>query len=270
MKILKAIARRLLRILEGKRKYQRFFGRLHDVAIAGMNYGKGDEFTTSGELVVLRHVHSSLVGVPEDIVLFDVGANLGGYTKALLDQFRMPNVRIHSFEPSLPTYRRLVDNVGGFAQVKTHNIGLSDETASRELYTSEGLPGLASVHERRLAHRNITMKKSEAIQVRTLDDFCAEQGIDRIHFLKMDVEGHELSVLKGGARMLEEGRIFRIQWEFGGTNIDSRTFFQDFFYLLKDRYDISRVVSDGLFAISRYSESLEIFSTINYFASLRA
>jgi hypothetical protein len=70
--------------------------------------------------------------------------------------------------------------------------------------------------------------------------------------------------------MLAEGRISSIQWEFGGTNIDSRTFFRDFFYLLNDQYRIFRVVKDGIHPVVRYREALEIFDTVNYFAERRA
>ena len=102
-----------------------------------------------------------------------------------------------------------------------------------------------------------------------MDDFCEEESIDNIRFLKLDVEGHELDVLKGAERMRGEGRISSIQWEFGGCNIDSRTYFRDFFYLLNDQYRIFRVVKDGIYPVTGYWESLEIFETVNYFAELR-
>lgn len=82
--------------------------------------------------------------------------------------------------------------------------------------------------------------------------------------MKLDVEGHELAVLKGGKQMLDDGKIHVIQFEFGGCNIDSRTYFQDFFYLLSPGFRIYRIVKDGLFPIEEYSEDLEVFKTTNY------
>ena len=64
--------------------------------------------------------------------------------------------------------------------------------------------------------------------------------------------------------MIEADAITNILFEFGGCNIDSRTFFQDFFYLLKDKYHIYRVLQDGLFQISEYREIYEIFLTTNF------
>lgn len=72
--------------------------------------------------------------------------------------------------------------------------------------------------------------------------------------------------MNGAKQMINDKRIDAIQFEFGGCNIDSRTFFQDFFYLLKDNYKIYRVLKDGLLEMPIYKETYEIFITINYLA----
>jgi FkbM family methyltransferase len=263
------LSRLLFGPFEGKRRYQGYFGKLHAAALLGMNYGRGDKFGTSGELEVIRRLYRAALGTHGTTVVFDVGANTGEYSAALLGLFPSLDVLVHAFEPSAPTLAALTGRLGDRKQVAIHGFGLGEENERRDLYASEGLSGLSSVYPRVLDHRNIHMERSESIQLRKLDDFCAEESIERIHFLKLDVEGHELSVLKGAERMLAEGRIASIQWEFGGCNIDSRTFFRDFFYLLKDRYRIYRVVKDGIYPIDSYWESLEIFETTNYFAEIR-
>ena len=52
------------------------------------------------------------------------------------------------------------------------------------------------------------------VQSTTLDHFCASHGIDRLDFLKIDVEGAELSVLKGSADMLRRRKIMAVYFEF--------------------------------------------------------
>jgi len=104
-----------------------------------------------------------------------------------------------------------------------------------------------------------------------LDNFCEKNHIDFIDMLKMDVEGHEFRVLQGSKRMLENRKINYIQFEFGGSNIDSRTYFKDFYDLLKKDYTIYRVLADGIRPIGQYNEMLhEIFTTINYLAELKS
>jgi hypothetical protein len=86
-----------------------------------------------------------------------------------------------------------------------------------------------------------------------------------IDIVKIDVEGHELSVLKGFGQAILHTKI--IQFEFGGCNIDTRTYFQDFWYFFKERnFSLYIITPLGLSKIEKYIESLEFFSTTNYFA----
>jgi len=69
--------------------------------------------------------------------------------------------------------------------------------------------------------------------------------------------------------MLRAGAIHWIQFEFGGCNIDSRTYFRDFFDLLNPQYDVYRLLRNGLFPIRSYHETQEVFTTTNFIAILR-
>jgi FkbM family methyltransferase len=250
----------------GKKRYQRFFERLYRTSIQGMNYGRGDDIYRDGEISAIRYVASLLKGSRS--VIFDVGANEGSYTKELSRFFS--NADVYCFEPSHSTYTILKSNVGDLSGVHPSNFGFGNETGEVELYYSESEgSGIASVYNRRLSHFGITMESKEKITIRRIDEFCESEGIPRIDFLKLDIEGHELAALEGAGDMLGQKKIQFIQFEFGGCNIDSRTYFQDFWYLLSPNYNISRIVSDGLCPIQRYHEALEIFGTINYLAELR-
>ena len=105
--------------------------------------------------------------------------------------------------------------------------------------------------------------------MRGIDNFCLNSCIEKIHFLKLDIEGNEYNALLGAEKMLKAKKIDFIQFEFGGCNIDSRTYFQDFWYLLKDDYNFYRILKNGLHPIKNYSESLEIFITINFLLELK-
>ena len=113
------------------------------------------------------------------------------------------------------------------------------------------------------------MSIQESISITTVDEFCRKNDIAHINFLKLDIEGHELYCLEGAVEMMKNRNIDFIQFEFGGCNIDSRTYFQDFWYLLKDQYNIYRIVRDGLVQIHQYNERLEIFKNINFLAELK-
>ena len=95
-----------------------------------------------------------------------------------------------------------------------------------------------------------------------------KNGIEQINFLKVDVEGNEYKVFSGAQGMINQGRIKHIQLEFGGCNIDSRTFFRDFWDLLSNKYDFYRIMRDGLIKIEKYTEAHECFLYQNIYLQL--
>jgi len=248
----------------GKTKYQPLFEGMLKASLKGMNIGGGSESHLSGERLVVQYIHQR-IGNVNDIVIFDVGANVGSYSLMLNEVFGT-SANILSFEPSKKTSQKFVTNANGRSNIILYNLGFSNMNAGDILYSNADESGIASVHKRRLDHFNIEMNRSEPIALRTLDSFCSEKGINHIHFLKLDVEGHELKVLEGAKNLLASKSIDFIQFEFGGCNIDSNTFFQDFYYLLKDNYCISRILQDGLYPIGEYKEIYEAFLTTNYLA----
>jgi FkbM family methyltransferase len=246
----------------GRARFQPAFALLHRVSLAGMNFGPALPETT-GELQLLDLVAAR----PSfgSAIVFDVGANAGDYSAAVLA--RLPSARLYAFEPSETAFRELEKRVGTAA--KLFNVALSDRNASGVLYSDHAGSGIASLFDRDLGHASVAMSRREAVALRALDEVCDEEKVERIDLLKLDVEGSELDVLRGAERLLSRGAIEVIQFEFGGCNIDSRTFLRDFFSLLGGRYRIYRIVRDGLVPVDSYSEALEIFVTVNYAAIRR-
>ena len=253
-------------------RFQRLWSRLHTIAIFGMNYGGGGLIGSSGEIWVLSEIVAKAckdIGAP---VIFDVGANVGEYSLCLRAQ--VPAAKIYAFEPAPSVYQQLATTITeahADGQIKPYNFGFSDSERTVEFfsYTVEGHDAsvLSSIDQRLPTQvLDVQTQRSEEIQVRTIDGFCEVEGIDRIDFLKIDVEGHELSVLRGAQRMLSAGTISMIQFEFGPANIYSRTYFYDFWSMLSGTYDIFRIVPQGMALINYYGEHNEIFLTTNYLA----
>ena len=76
-------------------------------------------------------------------------------------------------------------------------------------------------------------------------------------------------MLEGAADLLGNGCIENIQFEFGGTCIDTKIFIRDFFLLLEKDYELYRIVRNGIFPLGQYDESLEVFCYANYYAKFR-
>jgi FkbM family methyltransferase len=251
----------------GKICGQAFLEYIYVVSLKYMNFGRGHNYRKSGELNVIKQIGKYYT--PEiSLVIFDVGANAGNYTKAL-SEFFLSRAVIHSFEPSKKTYETFLETVRDLKNVLPNNFGFSDNETKQLLYSDTDGSGYASTYQRNLVHFGITMDKSEEIKLSTIDSYCRSNNIEKIHFLKLDIEGHELKALNGAKGMIGNRKIDFIQFEFGGCNIDSRTFFQDFFYLLKDNYKLYRILKNGLFEIPEYRETYEIFITANYLAVIK-
>jgi len=247
--------------------FQPMWKKLHKMSLHRMNYGRGATVAGSGEEWVLDYLKQAKRHAAP-FVVFDVGANAGQYTEMILSSLGK-RTKVYCFEPNEATFSVLKSNHGAKESVLCYNIGLSDKEESLVLYSNGEISDMASLYHRHLDHANIIMKPISQIPLTTLDLFCKREKVERIDFLKMDVEGHELSVLKGAAQMISSGRIAFMQFEFGDCNVDSRTFFRDFFEFLAPHYKIFRILHRGLWPIDSYDEAYEIFKVTNYFAIKR-
>lgn len=200
-------------------------------------------------------------GVQNPTVL-DIGANTGKYSEAILEL--NPKASIFAFEPSLFARKKLQENFLGNLQVNIVPLALNDIESNEILWSDEPGSGLASLTKRKLDHFGINFNSSEVVKVTTLDAWLESTKVVP-DLIKMDVEGHELHVLKGGLTGLSVSQV--VQFEFGGCNIDTRTYFQDFWYLLTEaNFAIYRISKTKAERVLNYSEEDEYFRTTNYLA----
>lgn len=200
--------------------------------------------------------------------VFDVGANKGLWSRAMLAAAGPHLERLVAFEPSRHNWAAIEEITDPRFSLCRKALGLREGVS--ELFMDAPGSGLASLTRRNLDHHGLTMASAETVETTTLDAYCREAGISRIDFLKLDIEGHELDALHGAEPLLAAGAIRALSFEFGGTNIDTRTFFRDFWLLLTPLgYSLWRIVPGGRpMPILRYHERLESFVTTNYIASL--
>ncbi len=258
------IGNSILEIFAGKKAFQRLFNILYKVGVYGMNIGRTSNISKNGELNTLKYIKRN---TKEGPVIFDVGANVGDYISAILTVFE--KVEIYGFEPLEMNFNELRKRFLKNSQVKLIQAGLGHLASKSKIHYDDKSGSLASMYERRIIHHNISLDKSVEIEIITLDDYCEQNQIKQIDFLKLDVEGHELAALNGSSKMITQGHIKYIQFEFGGTNIDAKTYFQDFWYLLNTNYRVYRILRDGFEEIKEYRESNEIFGYTNYLAELK-
>ena len=113
--------------------------------------------------------------------------------------------RVYAFEPS-PAMRSALRRLAGLANVTVVDAGLSDHEGEAELHVPvlggrrvDYLASLAIRPNADLPHQSFTVK------LKRLDDVLALEG-GSVSFIKCDVEGHELAVLRGAQEILERAR----------------------------------------------------------------
>lgn len=176
--------------------------------------------------------------LPPKPVIFDVGAYKGEYTDYVKSV--LPDAECYLFEA----------NEGLYDELKNYNAFpflISDVTGFVPFYQCEGSANELSSAYKREVFGQVGFATKLVLSI-TVDRFCNDNdGINTIHFLKIDVEGAELDVLKGAKRMLTEKRILFAQVEYGGTYPDAGiTFKQVINYLDNLDYKVYELKGENL------------------------
>jgi FkbM family methyltransferase len=145
--------------------------------------------------------------VKHDSIVLDVGANIGIYT-LWLSQFVSERGRVIAFEPDPQNHQRCAENIrrNGLDAVRLEQVALSDRSGTLQFSVGEDT-------ENHLLPQNSHGAACTYVEATTLDEYCERNGIASIDFMKIDVEGAELMVLQGDARLLGDSRIGVIQLE---------------------------------------------------------
>jgi len=223
-------------------------------------YENDIDMATNGEMRLLKEVAGNIR------VAFDVGANVGDWTATLLS-LSGADIRVHAFEPCPSARARLLERAFP-SSVSVHPVGLSSTARQASMHVHGEARGTNSLYDRQGLEAGWGIESSgatEVVALETIDGFRREHRIERVDFVKIDTEGHEVDVLEGAGESLREGALRIVQFEYGGTYIDSRRLLKDVFDLTSPLdYTIFLVAPDGLVAYPRYDQRLENFQYKNF------
>jgi FkbM family methyltransferase len=190
----------------------------------------------NGEYGLLRRLSAA-----RPATIFDVGANVGDWTVFAAKLY--PDAFIHALEIAAPNARKLEARLRQeelLSRVRVNRFGLGASAGRSLVYYYPSHPDLTCDRHR---FPEYEMEVLEA-EVRTGDQYLRDLDIQRVDFLKIDVEGQECAVLQGFGQALEKGIIQVVQFEFGPFSVDTRILLRDYYELLGKSYWIGKIYPD--------------------------
>ena len=204
-------------------------------------------FERFNHIILNREIMSLGIDLKRDIALntalssiktvFDVGANIGDSSLFYREIFK--STKVFSFEPISSTFEIMQKKVKHDNNIITHKIGFSDVKGKFKVFLQSN-NGLNSLNDKINVPQENMNTEEETITVSTIDEFCLENNISSIDFLKTDTEGVDLKVLKGAEQLIKNGKIKYILVEvgFNEDNIRNTPFEEVRKYLLTYGYKL--------------------------------
>lgn len=143
--------------------------------------------------------------MPQNAVIFDIGANIGYYAIPLAYHLKRKSVIVHAFEPVNSNYKSLEFAIerNHLTNVKANKIALGAEPGNIEIVLTEaGNSGNAVLSFNDNEFENNLIK--ETIPMTTLDLYMEKANLDRCDFIKIDIEGAEIFFFQGGLKFIEK------------------------------------------------------------------
>ena len=172
----------------------------------------GEAALIYNEIVVNQEYFQHGLSVAGAGCVFDVGANIGIFTLAV--KLISPDATVYAFEPMQDTFQVLEQNIRYHecSDVRTYKLAIGSQDHTEKVFSfypympgnSTANPALKVAQKPVMdqlfgkeASDYLNQSESCTVPVRTLSPIIQEQGITSIDYLKIDVEGDELSVLEG-------------------------------------------------------------------------
>jgi FkbM family methyltransferase len=156
--------------------------------------------------ILQGHTYPFLPFVDDVQVVFDVGANCGAASVHFARHY--PDAAVHAFEPGREARSYLRRNVASLPNVSVHPVGLYSTDRPALLFQGDGYLGMASV-----IRRSFNLDVGEPVELRAGAGCVADNGLDRIDVLKVDVEGCEIEVIEGLTALIPTVKVLFVEYD---------------------------------------------------------
>lgn len=213
----------------------------------------------NGEYAVLENI---IINKKNSLCFIDGGSNVGGHVikfDLLCKKYKVTKRSIFAVEAFPPTAKVLSRNLVNIPH-ELINKALGNEIGVIKFYSAEkdGTSGVNS------AIKHYYLKKSIDVEQTTIDQIFNSYNLDKVDFLKLDIEGFEYKALLGSKKILSKGLIDYIQLEYNQTWIEGGGTIKKILDLANVySYKLYRIRRKSLLAITSYNFNLDDFFYCN-------
>lgn len=230
--------------------------KIEDIVDKNNDFGS---FENGGEELLLKR---ALEGKKNPVV-FDIGCNEGFYIDAVLAN--TSDSDIHAFEPLSKCFKVLKAMYPDSISLNNYAVSnyVGEATINFAPYDDSGLSSIKKeVFDPHSSPKGrVELSGKEIVKTITLEKYINDNGIKHIDFMKIDVEGSEVDVIKGLGSFRD---IDYIQFEYSSTYRGVATL-KDMFDLLSPDFIIAKVLPIYI-SVCKYDERLENYKHCNYVA----
>jgi FkbM family methyltransferase len=212
--------------------------------IHGLSYMQKLKMSGSAKQDVFA-LQKEMIGDKANII-FDLGANNGSIANKYKALF--PAAAVYCFEPFPDVCERLREAVKSFSDVQVYEKAVAEKSGKHSFFVNKSVDTNSLLRPQKIglsSDEQVKNKFEIEVDVISINEFCAEKNIDHIDILKMDIQGGELSALKGATDLLQQKKIgliyaecyFMPQYEEQPLFQDIVTYLYSMGYQLQDIYD---------------------------------
>lgn len=184
---------------------------------------------SEGELLRLRWLKEMNIHT-----VLDIGANEGQF--ALMIRKLLPDTAICSFEPIPDCYSKLIAQFGRDKAFKGFNVAIGDKEELIEMNINDFSPSssLLEIDELHVENfKHTAHSEKQQIQVKTLDGLCTSLNLAKPYMVKIDTQGYEDKVIKGGQAVLAGAKVIFVELSYKSL-YKEQSLFNDVYNLLYD------------------------------------
>jgi FkbM family methyltransferase len=194
---------------------------------------------------------------PKPDTILDIGGSHGQFAKEAIRAF--PGINIYSFEPIPECFEELLELKNQVPTLQPINLALSESSGTQDFWLS-GFRDSSSLHEMLPTHvqawPHTQIETKITVELARLDDVAGKLILKEPVFAKIDVQGHELSVIRGGRNTFKACQRIMLECNFAALYKEQPSFDE-----LYEEMKSMGFRLDGFLSPLRHPQTAELLSS---------